>query len=152
MKNIPGIYKPTPDEILRRKNIVDLESTIEKEDGSLGNDPFPLKHHFAPGVYAREILLPAGTITVGKIHRHDHLIIFLFGDVTISSEKGEERITTPGVAISPVGIKRALYAHKDTAIVTIHVTSKTDMADIEREVIAPNFNVLDFENQKIEVK
>ena len=144
-------YNPSKMELTRRAEIVNFEEVIRNTEGSLGEDPFPLKHHFAPGVYAREILLPEDTVIIGKIHKHDHLIIFLSGVVSISSYKGVELVTTPGVAILPVGIKRAVYAHVDSRIVTIHVTDKTDLEEIEEEVIAKNFGELQLNNKKFEV-
>jgi len=135
-------YSPSDDELMRRSVIVDLENSIKDMDENLGEDPFPLIHHFVDGCYAREIVLPKGSTVVGKIHKHEHFIIFLSGDVTISSEKGSDRINTPGIAISPLGIKRAVYAHEESRIITIHVTDKTDLKDIESEVIANDFNSL----------
>lgn len=133
------VYNPTPAELNRRNGIVELQEAIERLDGNLGENPFPLTHHFAPGIYAREILLPKDTLIIGKIHRHEHLVIFLYGDVTVESEKGQERINTPGVFLSPMGIKRAVYAHVDSVMITIHPTEETDLDKIETEVIAPSF-------------
>ena len=47
-----------------RKDIIDLESKMLTMEQTL--DQFPLTHHFAPGVYAREMFLPAGHTIVGK--------------------------------------------------------------------------------------
>lgn len=146
-------YQPSDDELTRRGLIVELEDAMNDMEGSLGEDPFPLMHHFADGCYAREIVLPKGSTVVGKIHKHEHFIIFLSGDVTISSEKGNERINKPGIAISPLGIKRAVYANEESRIITIHVTEKTDLKDIEAEVIAKDFNSLTSEkSERLEVE
>lgn len=143
-------YSPTNDELVNRSKIVDLEATIKAMDGSLGEDPFPLIHHFVDGCYAREILLPKDSTIIGKIHKHEHFIIFLSGDVTISSEKGNQRINTPGIAISPMGIKRAVYAHEESRIITIHPTKETDLKKIENEVIAEDFMSIEI-NTKLEI-
>jgi len=132
--------KPTKDELSRRSSIVDLETAMRGMDENLGEDPFPLIHHFVDGCYAREMFLPKDSAIVGKIHKHEHFIIFLSGDVTVSSEKGSERINKSGISISPIGAKRAIYAHEDSVIVTIHVTKETDLVKIEGEIIAKSFN------------
>lgn len=135
----------------RRNGIVDLEASIRNSGNNLGVDAYPLKHHFAPGVYVREILIPADNLIVGKIHKHDHLIIFMSGDVSISSEKGTERISMPGVSLSTKGIKRAVYAHVDSIILTIHPTDEVDLDKIEEEVIASSFDDFCLTKQNFEV-
>jgi len=144
------INRDSENEVSRRNDILGLEKVISGMDENLGVDPFPLIHHFAEGCYAREIVLPKDSVVTGKIHKHEHFIIFLSGDVTISSEKGKERINKPGIAISPVGVKRAVYAHEESRIITIHVTEKTDLEEIESEVIAESFSDL-LPNKKWEV-
>ena len=132
----------------RRQEIVDLETVMQGMEENLGVDPFPLKHHFVDGCYARELLLPKDSTIVGKIHKHEHFIIFLSGDVTVSSEHGVERVNTPGIAVSPMGVKRAIYAHEESRIITIHVTDKTDLEDIESDVISDSFEDLQIDIDK----
>lgn len=107
----------------------------------------PLKHVFAPGgackhVYAREILLPAGLTIVGKIHKHAHLNMLMKGRVSVFTEKGREDFTGPLTMVSEAGTKRAVYAHEDTVWVTVHLTQSTDLAEIEEEIIAEDFEEL----------
>lgn len=134
---------PTEIELSRRDGIVKLQSVMENMPENLGVDPFPLTHHFVDGCYAREILIPKDSTLVGKIHKHQHFIIFLSGDVTVSSEKGTERISESKIAVSPAGVKRAIYAHEDSRIITIHLTEETDLEKIEEEVILTDFPSLE---------
>lgn len=106
----------------------------------------PLKHTFAPGMYAREIFLPAETFIVGKIHKHAHLNIVSRGRVTVVTEFGRKEIdatAAPVTFTSDAGTKRALYVHEDSVWTTIHLTNSTDLAEIERDIIAPDFVELD---------
>lgn len=128
---------------VRRAGIQELGHAMEKMDGHLGEDPFPLAHHFAEGAYAREIILPAEHYTVSKIHRHQHFMIFLSGDVTIISADGRERIDQPCIKVSPAGSQRALYTHAETRIITIHVTDETDVQTIVDECTAMSFEELE---------
>lgn len=152
MTNIQKKYHPSINEVKRRDSIVSLEKTMRGMEENLGEDPFPLTHHFADGCYAREILLPKGSTAIGKIHKHEHFIIFLSGDVTVSSEKGKERINTPGISISPKGIKRAIYAHEESIIITVHLTEETDLEKIEQEVIAEDFDSLGHEKSSVSLE
>lgn len=102
----------------------------------------PVKHVFTSGIYAREVLLPKGSIVVGKIHRHDHLNFISRGEVTVLTKEGVERLRGPCTMVSSAGTKRAVYAHEDTVWMTIHANPKEerDLAKIEAFVIAPNFD------------
>ena len=100
----------------------------------------PLQHVFAPGAYARTIFIPAGTVIVGKIHKHQHLNILSQGSVSVFTEAGGvERLTGPLTMVSPAGTKRAVYAETDAVWTTIHLTNETDLEKIEDEVIAKTY-------------
>lgn len=103
----------------------------------------PLTHTFAPGSYARTIVLPKGALVVGKIHKHAHLNIVSKGRVTVVTEFGRMDIEGPHVFTSYPGTKRALYVHEECVWTTIHLTDKTDLAEIERDIIARDFVELD---------
>jgi hypothetical protein len=120
--------------------VLAIESVIKAMPENLGEDPFPLIHHFAAGAYMREILIPKDACLVGKRHRHQHFLIFLSGDVTIVSEEEKERLSGAAqVRVSPIGAKRAFYAHEETRIITVHVTDKVDLAEIEAECIVREY-------------
>lgn len=97
----------------------------------------PVRHHFAPGVYCRELTIPAGVVAVGKIHRTEHLTIISSGKVTIWTEEGMKTLEAPCLLHSFPGAKRAAYAHTDVVITTIHPTNETDLAKLEAELIEP---------------
>lgn len=103
----------------------------------------PLRHHFAPGVYAREMSASAGTLIVGKIHKQTHLIFFLKGSGYIATENGREYFSAPHTSTTPAGTKRAIFAETDIIWTAIHPTDKTDLAEIEAEVIATSYDELD---------
>lgn len=106
----------------------------------------PLTHRFAPGIYMREIFLPAGTFIVGKIHKHAHHNLILKGKCTVVTEFGRDTFDASEGHISFVsepGTKRALYVHEDAIWITLHQTHLTDLAEIEREIIAPTYDELD---------
>lgn len=133
----------TAEKALRRNGIVNLQAVMESMPENLGVDPFPLTHHFTTGCYAREILIPKDATIVGKIHKYEHFIVFLSGDVTVASEIGTERITGAHFRVSPAGTKRAIYAHEDSVIITIHPTDETELTKIEADVIAKDFSEVD---------
>jgi len=103
-------------------------------------DPDSLVDHiFAPGVYVRQMLLPAGSTVVGKIHKTRHVSIISHGRVTVVTENGEEVLTAPHTFINEPGERRVVCAHTDTIWTTIHPTKETDLKVIEDEVIAKTY-------------
>lgn len=114
--------------------------TLQASVGALPEVDMPLQHVFAPGAYARTIFIPAGSVIVGKIHKHQHLNILSMGHVTVYTEGGgEEDLRGPLTMVSPPGTKRAVFAHADTVWTTIHLTDETDLAKIEDHVIAKDY-------------
>lgn len=119
-----------------RKQLYELQAGV----ADLPEVDCPLQHVFAPGAYARTIFIPAGTVIVGKIHKHQHLNILSQGVVTVVTEGGgKEYLRGPLTMVSPPGTKRAVYAHTDTVWTTVHLTKETDLEKIEGEVIAKTF-------------
>ena len=108
----------------------------------------PLKHSFADGCYIREIFNPKGELAVTKIHKVSHPFFLMKGDMTILMEDGIKRIKAPHYGITPAGTKRIIYCHEDCVFVTVHVTELTDIAKIEEEVIAKDFD--EFDKEEIE--
>lgn len=107
----------------------------------------PLVHHFAPGLYAREIAMKAGDLVVGKIHNHAHVNNISKGKVLVTTEFGREELTAPCQFISKAGTKRAVLVLEDCIWTTYHPTKETDLAKIESSVIAKDFE--EFEYKKL---
>lgn len=97
----------------------------------------PVEHHFAPSIYVRQMNAKAGTLVVSKMHRTEHIIIFLTGSVSVLTENGIEHIQAPFIQKTVKGTKRVGYFHEDTSCITIHQTNETDLERIEDEVIVP---------------
>lgn len=99
-------------------------------------------HHFADGMYVRELFMPAGSLITSKIHKTEHFALIVKGAVTVAQEDGLRYIEAPYMTITKPGTKRALYVHEDTIWITFHPTDKTDVEEIEAEIIAEDFDAL----------
>lgn len=118
-----------------REKVMRLESILSQYPQL----PEQLKHHFAEGIYARELFIPKDAVIVGKIHRHAHLNFLMKGDISVLTEHGVRRLKAPAVITSAPGIKRAGYAHEDSVWITVHATDETDVDKIEDKVICKSF-------------
>jgi len=128
-------------DLIVRKKVQELETAIKSLPDSYTE--IPVNHHFAPGVYGRESLLLAGSTVVGKIHKHEHLIIVSQGKAILISAEERIIVEAPYMGVSPAKTKRAVYALTDCVIATIHPTDETDLTKIEAEVILPDFPELE---------
>lgn len=124
----------------RRAAILQFESDLLNSEQAVRPESCPVKHHFAPGAYAREMTLPAGLGVTGKIHKHAHVNVISKGRVRVFTEQeGLLELAAPCTFVSSPGTKRAVLVLEETVWTTVHVTDKTDLAEIEREVIASDF-------------
>ena len=79
-----------------RSQVMNLESAMVEMPDCIDPDDCTF-HHFADGVYLRELFMAAGTVVVGKIHRTKHLTIIASGTVRITTDEGVKEITGPAV-------------------------------------------------------
>jgi quercetin dioxygenase-like cupin family protein len=96
------------------------------------------EHYFSEGMYCRKVARAAGTIIVGKTHLKPHLFLCAKGEIMAWSETGMRHMRAGDVIQSLPGTKRVTMAITDAIGITIHRTDKTDLDEIEAELIEPN--------------
>lgn len=111
--------------------------------------PIEAVHHFADGLYAREITIRAGTILTGKVHSTEHLNIVSAGRIAVWTEDGMKIVVAPCTLISRPGTKRVGFALEDTVWTTIHANphNLTDLAALELALIDNTQTVLTSEDR-----
>jgi hypothetical protein len=109
----------------------------------------PTDHFFADGMYARAVFRPAGAVIVGRVHKREHFYIILSGCVDVTTVDGTlERHIAPKIIVSKPGTQRAVYAVTDSLCMTVHRTDKTELEDIEEELVEPSpYNAFDAFNK-----
>ena len=91
----------------------------------------PVTHRFQPGVYLREIFMPAGAVVVGNVHRAHHQNIVLTGMADVEIE-GERRVIKGGdVFESHAGARKFLKIIEDMRFITLHENPDNER-DIDR--------------------
>lgn len=91
----------------------------------------PVRHYFSPGVYAREITIPAGTLLTGRIHKFQQLNILSGGKISVLTDDGMKDVEAPFTVVSPPGTKRIAFAHTECTWTTILATEEKDPDVIE---------------------
>jgi quercetin dioxygenase-like cupin family protein len=96
------------------------------------------EHFFVPGMYCRRVYRPAGTLIVGKVHKQPHFFLCAKGEIIAWTEQGMKKLQAGDVIESQPGTKRITLSTQDSIGITIHKTEKTDLDEIETELIEPD--------------
>lgn len=130
----------TDDAIIEAPEMTHAEQVayIARELAKFPQTPAPVTHRFAPGVYLREIFMPAHTVVIGRTHLTEHFNILLQGAALIVHDDGRrEELRAPLTFVSGIGVQKVLYILEDTIWQTVHPTTETDLAKLETLLVAP---------------
>lgn len=103
--------------------INDLTAALQK----LPQADCAIVNHFAHGIYAREMTIPAGVVLTGAVHKTEHLNIISAGRIVVAGNGTRTEICAPCTFVSKPGTQRAGYALETTVWTTIHATEETDV-------------------------
>ena len=127
-------------------NIAPSREQIERLQAEMVKMPqvdLQTEHYFSEsGMYCRKVFRPAGTLIVGKVHKHHHLFLCAMGEIIAWTENGMKRLQAGDVVESRPGTKRVTLAVTDAIGVTVHRTDKTDLDEIEAELVEPDNSAL----------
>lgn len=103
----------------------------------------PVTHRFTPGIYIREIFIPAGTMLTSMEHKTEHPFVISQGKIIVTSEnEGKVVYEAPFTGITKPGTRRALFAETDVVWTTFHATEETDVEKIGETILEPHENLL----------
>jgi hypothetical protein len=92
-------------------------------------------HHFGPNIYIKEVTLPAGSVIVGKYHRHEHLCNMVSGRmIVVDSEGNRTELVAPMTFMAKSGRKIA-YIIETVVFQNIYSTSETDIQKLEDMIV-----------------
>jgi hypothetical protein len=118
-------FEPVPqsDPAAMREKIIRLQESMT----DLPQVECPVRHFFAPGLFAREMTIPKGVTAVGAVHKTKHITTISKGRILLMTDDGIEEICAPYTGISEAGIKRAAHALEETVMTCYHPTDETDL-------------------------
>jgi hypothetical protein len=90
----------------------------------------PIRHYFAPGLFAREISIRAGCRVVGAVHKEDSLIVLSKGRLVMATDDGPQVISAPHTRLCKAGSQNAVYILEDCVWTNFHPNpdNETDIA------------------------
>lgn len=136
-----------------RSQILAAEDKIRSLPDQVAISDIPLEHLFAAGVYGRKIIIPAGIVMTGKIHKHECINVILKGKVEVATHDSATIYEGPISFISSRGSKRVLHTLEETHWMTFHGTTETDIEKIDEEFVCETFEEYDaFINTQLKIE
>ncbi|TAM07257.1 MAG: hypothetical protein EPN70_03535 [Paraburkholderia sp.] len=99
---------------------------LERELQKLPQTDCPARWYFAPGMAAREITIPKGTVITGAIHKTQNLAVLSAGRLKLVTDNGIVEIAAPHMLTVMPGQKNAAYALEDSVWTNFFPTDETD--------------------------
>lgn len=130
-------------ELLENKPVT--RDQIDRLQAQMVNMPqleLQTEHYFVPGMYCRKVFRPAGALIVGKVHKQPHFFLCAKGEIIAWTESGMKRLQAGDVVECKPGTKRVTLAVEDSIGITIHKTDKTDLDEMEAELVEPDETAL----------
>jgi hypothetical protein len=91
----------------------------------------PVVHRFGPGLYIREVTLPAGALSIGHAQTTEHLNVMLTGRVSIVDENGKvKELVAPLTFVGQPG-RKVGYIHETVIWQNIYATTETNVEKLE---------------------
>lgn len=105
----------------------------------------PTNMCFANGMAARTMSMEADQLVIGRMHKHEHLFVVLYGDLTITGVDGTRRMGPGDMMASKPYAKRVIRSHAASMMLTVHRTDTTDEALLPDELLVPESDETDHE-------
>lgn len=127
-----------------------IVADLEKEMLEMPQADCPVAHHFGPGIYIREVTLPAGIFAVGHAQKFDHLNIMLTGKVAIVDEGKVRVLEAPMIFTGKPG-RKVGYVIETCVWQNVYATNETDIDTLEAHYLdkSENWKAYDREQSNI---
>ena len=94
----------------------------------------PVRHYFIPGMYAREITIPAGTAITGAVHKQQSIVVLSAGRMRLDTADGVLEIAAPFTMICNPGAKNVAEAIEQCVWTNFFATTETDIDKLVEEL------------------
>lgn len=86
-----------------------------------------LVHRFSPGLYSRELTLPAAAICISLVHNTEHQYVVSKGTAVVwSKTRGVQIMRAPCAGVTLAGERRIFFVQEEFRITNFHATTETD--------------------------
>lgn len=130
---------------------VSINEQIENLERELLNFPqleCPVKHTFAPGVYMREITIPADSFIIGHEHLTEQINIVLTGKARVMIDGVIEDIVAPCSFVSKQNVRKVAYVIEEMKFINVFPTEETNIDVLENTLIRKSNSFIKHEEAK----
>ena len=111
--------------------IVELAPRITENVG----DFLEQVHHFSDGIYAKQMVIPAGHIVGSHAHAYSHLSVLASGDVVVDANGVLTDYVGPACIEIKAGVEHRVFAKTNAVWFCIHATEETDVNKIDEVLV-----------------
>ncbi len=95
----------------------------------------PVTHHFGPGVYIREVAIPAQTLVIGHAHKGPCMNMLLKGSMRVMGPDGVAKTIEAPLIFNTGPGRKVAFTLSDCVFQNIHATDETDLDRLEEQLI-----------------
>jgi hypothetical protein len=116
-----------------------LAFKFAEESEAFEGRPCPVQHFFEPGVYIREMFIPAETLFIGRPHTFGHRCELVSGKLMLITEEAKTHMEAPAELWSKPGFMMCLFAKTEVIGRTYHPNpdERRDTDAMENEIFRP---------------
>ncbi len=134
----------------KQLSVADHRARVEKLEKAIfatgEGITLPVEHCFSNGTYMRKLLIPAGVVVTGKIHKRESMNIIAKGKAIAITDKGNHQVEAGDTFVTEPGVKKACYAIEDTVWINVLPwTGPEDAELVEREFTVDSYEALESE-------
>lgn len=119
--------------LTRHRPLRDRVQRLEDSMCAMPQAECPVRHYFAPGMYAREITIPKGVTLTGAVHKTENLAVLSKGRMALATEDGPVVIEAPHTLTVRPGDKNAATALEE-CVWTNFLANPTNETDPDKLV------------------
>jgi hypothetical protein len=112
----------------------------------------PVLHHFGPGLYIREVRMPAGTFAIGHRQKEAHLNVLLTGRVAMLGDDGSPKVVSAPFMYSGAPGRKVGYIIEDVVWQNIYATDETNIEKLEDRFLDKSNASIEFHQKAFDVR
>ena len=120
------------------KDVVPAVDSLNMTEAEMLEQPqveCPTAHHFGPGIYIREVMMPQGALVMGHHHKGPCMNVLVKGSMLIIDPEGEPRQIDAPLIFSTGPGRKVAYMLSDVVFQNIFATEETDIDVLEETLI-----------------
>lgn len=98
-------------------------------------EDYTVSNVLADGVLVRTVSIPKGHLVVGEVHKHSNISFLIKGKVQVHYNGTIEYLEAPQMIVSIANTRKVVHALEDVVWSSVHATTKTNLIEIEKEII-----------------